>query len=117
VGDTLSTEILQGYNKKKIEFDTENRTYCSNPSSSAFLVARLGESLQVRCPACRTATCSICKGATHEGPCPVDRIEEEILTIAALDDWKKRPRCGLLIDRVYGCNGVTVSILPSWHIV
>ncbi|KAF7920911.1 hypothetical protein EAE99_007763 [Botrytis elliptica] len=57
---------------KKVEFDTPNRTYCSNPLCSAFIHPESIINEQATCLDCSTITCTLCKATAHGGDCPAD---------------------------------------------
>ena len=57
---------------KKVEFDTPNRTYCSNPLCSAFKRPESIINEQATCLDYSTITCTLCKATAHGGDCPAD---------------------------------------------
>ncbi|EAS30134.3 IBR finger domain-containing protein [Coccidioides immitis RS] len=60
----LTNDLVQRYEKKKIEFETPNRTYCYSPRCNAFIDASHIEGEVATCPECGSTTCTSCKGAS-----------------------------------------------------
>ena len=52
----LSGDLIRQYEEKKVEFETEDKTYCSNPLCSAFIRVENIADEQASCPKCRTVT-------------------------------------------------------------
>ncbi|TVY18927.1 hypothetical protein LARI1_G003739 [Lachnellula arida] len=63
----LTPELNSQYGEKKIEFETPDRTYCSNPNCSTFLYpVNIVEKEKIGiCPVCFIVTCTMCKGGEH----------------------------------------------------
>jgi hypothetical protein len=103
----LTAEVVEEYQKKKIEFETPNRTYCSAVSCSIFIPP---EHIQVdcgTCPACSTQTCTMCKAEWHGNQdCPSDIGLQLVLATASQEGWK-RCTCGRMIEHNLGCNHMT----------
>jgi hypothetical protein len=102
----LTAELIQKFDKKKIEFATKNRTYCSVPTCSAFIESQYISGDIATCPDCSSTTCTICK-ATHEGDCPKDVALQEILEVAKKNSWQRCYACYALVELDYGCNHMT----------
>jgi hypothetical protein len=68
----LSPEIIAKYKEKKIEVETIDRTYCSDPRCSAFLRPEDITGDRGTCPTCSKVTCTMCKAPSHEGDCRAD---------------------------------------------
>jgi hypothetical protein len=90
--------------KKKEEFDTSDRTYCSVPTCSTFVGAPHITGNDAKCPACEYVTCVACKAPTHDGECPTDETLEEVLHIAETAGGKRCEKCGSMIERMEGCD-------------
>ncbi|TVY45975.1 hypothetical protein LSUB1_G000218 [Lachnellula subtilissima] len=86
----LTPELNSQYAEKKIEFETSDRTYCSNPNCSTFLypvnIAKK-ENIGI-CPVCFIVTCTMCKGGEHLGDCPKDSGILQVLDLAKKEGWK-----------------------------
>ncbi|KMU86809.1 RING finger protein [Coccidioides immitis H538.4] len=52
----LTNDLVQRYEKKKIEFETPNRTYCYSPRCNAFIDASHIEGEVATCPECGSTT-------------------------------------------------------------
>lgn len=68
----LTSELIDQFTQKSIEFATPNRTYCHQPTCSAFIPPATIKDGVAECPQCKNKTCEFCKGATHGGDCPSD---------------------------------------------
>ena len=66
----FSSATVQNFEKKSIEFETSDRTYCSRQTCSNFIppVHIAGE--RATCEDCGTQTCTVCKSNAHDGDCP-----------------------------------------------
>ncbi|KAI6709609.1 hypothetical protein JHW43_007879 [Diplocarpon mali] len=103
----LSTDIVQLYEAKKIEFDTPNRTYCSNPLCSSFIRVEHISGDQASCQRCRAVTCTICKSAAHRGDCPEDTALQLVLEVARDNGWQRCWSCHRMVELDTGCNHMT----------
>jgi IBR domain, a half RING-finger domain len=56
--------------QKKIELDTPDRTYSSNPLCSVFIRLKDIMDEQASCADCGTVTCTLCKATSHGGGLP-----------------------------------------------
>ncbi|KAG4440048.1 hypothetical protein IFR05_004498 [Cadophora sp. M221] len=83
---SLPLSVVQQYEAKKIEFDTPNRTYCSNPPCSSFIRIEHIVEERATCQVCMVVTCVICKGAAHTGDCPDDEALKLVLETAREND-------------------------------
>ncbi|KAG4430281.1 hypothetical protein IFR05_014228 [Cadophora sp. M221] len=105
----LTPELISGFYEKKVEFETVDRTYCSNPTCSTFLypvniVADTGT-----CPKCLTTTCVMCKAATHKGDCLQDTATQQVLALANAEGLKRCEHCKRMIELKHGCNHITCA--------
>lgn len=103
----LTAEIMRRYEQKKLEFDTPNRTYCSNPRWSAFIRTENIIDEKGTCPECRAITCTMCKAADHGGDCPADTGSQQLLETAHENGWQRCYSCHRVVDLVFGCNHIT----------
>jgi len=106
----LPAELIKRYEQKKIEFDTPNRTYCSNPRCSSFILpghANIGNE-NLTCTQCGTKTCTICKEAAHSGDCPVDTALQQMLMAAEENEWQRCFNCHSVVELDHGCNHITL---------
>ncbi|PHH65740.1 hypothetical protein CDD81_1467 [Ophiocordyceps australis] len=103
----LTSKLAEEFEAKKVELETQNRTYCHDPTCSTFVP---GDSIKddvAHCPRCSKATCAICKSASHEGDCPTDSAMQDLLQMAAENDWQSCYSCNRLVELQYGCNHMT----------
>ncbi|PBP18079.1 hypothetical protein BUE80_DR010964 [Diplocarpon rosae] len=108
----LSAHIVQRYEAKKIEFDTPNRTYCSNPLCSSFIRAEHIVGDHASGQLCRTVTCPICKVTAHRGDCPEDTALQLVLEVAQDNQWQRCWSCRRLVELDTGCNHITFVLTP-----
>ena len=113
----LTGDLIQRYEQKKIEFETPDRTYCSNPSCSTFIRVEHIANEQASCQNCLTVTCTICK-STHDGDCPADVALQQVLDTAQEHGWQRCYNCRRLVELEIGCNHITLvplSITKNDH--
>lgn len=110
VHQVLSPDILRGYETKKIEFESIDRTYCANRDCFAFIAQETTEGDKAVCAnsTCHTTTCVKCKGEWHKGDCPVDEALQLVLVEAEKKGWKRCAKCGVLIEHIDGCAHITL---------
>ncbi|KAI7762763.1 hypothetical protein LZL87_008204 [Fusarium oxysporum] len=85
-GRWFSPELVGQFQAKKLEFDTPNRTYCSEPSCSTFVPPQFIE------------------GPYHSGICPSDAASQQILELAAENGWQRCYACHRVVELDIGCN-------------
>jgi IBR domain, a half RING-finger domain len=105
----LTSELIDQYELKKIEFGTTNRTYCSSPRCSVFLHTENIDGDRGTCPDCGVVTCTMCKTAAHEGDCPADTDLQLVLATAAENQWQRCYSCRRLVELDTGCNHITCA--------
>jgi hypothetical protein len=103
----LSSQLVQDFKKKKIEFETPNRTYCWSPKCSAFICAQNIRGEVATCLDCGSRTCTICKVAAHKGDCPNDTALQQLLRSAAKNGWQRCYSCSRVVELSYGCYHMT----------
>ncbi|KAL2438936.1 hypothetical protein ABEF95_015025 [Exophiala dermatitidis] len=103
----LTKEIKDRFERAKVEFSTADRTYCSDPSCSAFIPAAAYQGDVATCIDCGTRTCITCKAGAHTGDCPNDSALRETLALATASGWQRCYSCGRLIELDVGCNHMT----------
>ncbi|KAH8810776.1 hypothetical protein F5884DRAFT_259961 [Xylogone sp. PMI_703] len=107
VGIFLKPNFIQDYQKKKIEFETPNRTYCHSSTCSTFINSIYIQDEVATCPDCRLSTCTNCKAEAHGGDCPNDTSLQEVLLIARENGWQRCYSCKRVIELEHGCNHMT----------
>lgn len=109
----LTRRLKDEFEQKKIEFCTPNRTYCSQPSCSAFLCPGDIQGDSGTCTECGTNTCVICKSAAHAGTCPHDTALQAVLELAGEHGWQRCFACRGMVELDVGCNHITyVYFIP-----
>ena len=106
----INQPIVDKFKRKKIEFETIDRTYCSNPQCSTFIPPASIRGKLGTCTSCRKQTCIRCKRTGHQGLCPVDEVSQEVLNMGERQGWKRCVKCGHLIELTLGCNHMSESI-------
>lgn len=111
----LNSELVQAFEKKKIEFETPNRTYCYLPTCSAFINTQNISGERAACLECGSMTCTMCKGAAHTGDCLNDASLQQVLDTARENGWQRCYSCWRLVELDHGCNHMTLVLNPtSW---
>ena len=103
----LTSDLVRQYEEKKIEHDTPNRTYCSNPSCSSFIRLEGITNDRATCLDCGTITCTMCKAVDHTGDCPADSALQLVLQTATENGWQRCYSCRRLVELDVGCNHIT----------
>ncbi len=111
----LPGDLLKQYEQKKLELDTPNRTYCSNPLCSAFIRVENITNEKATCPNCRTVTCTLCKAGNHGGDCPADTALQQVLHTADENGWQRCYSCRRFVELDIGCNHIT-SVQPPFFL-
>ena len=109
----LSARLVGEFQAKRVELETVNRTYCHRPACSTFVPIQFIRDDVATCVRCRTKTCTICKGAGHQGDCPQDTGTQELLRVAEENGWKRCYACRRLVELDHGCNHMSKSFLSA----
>ena len=105
----LDRELVQRFQRKVIEFQTSDRTYCSQPTCSAFINPDNITDDRATCTSCFTTTCTICKGTSHDGDCPADTATQQMLEAAREQGWQRCYNCRRVVELDVGCNHMTYA--------
>lgn len=103
----LPSKTVKEFAKKRIEFETPNRTYCSAARCSIFIPPAQIDNGIGACQECGTRTCITCKGGAHGGDCPEDVALQEVLAQAAENGWQRCYSCWRLVELERGCYHMT----------
>ncbi|KAI0113712.1 hypothetical protein GGR51DRAFT_546919 [Nemania sp. FL0031] len=103
----LSSDLVQQFKKKSIEWSTSNRTYCHRSSCSTFIPLWMIQNGVARCPKCQIQTCITCKGPMHGGDCPSDTELQMVLQIARKERWQRCQKCFTMVELNHGCFHIT----------
>ncbi len=114
----LTPEIEGHFNWKNIEFNTKDRTYCSNSQCGQFLFPGAIKGVWEYCFDCKTKTCSMCKKAYHYGTtpddCDQDLAANELRALGAQNGWQQCPNCNRMVQLEYGCFHITFVVLSGY---
>lgn len=103
----LSSDLVQRFQQKAVEFRSSDRTYCSRPTCSAFITSADIDGERATCTTCFQQTCTICKSNSHDGDCPQDTATQQVLAAAAEEGWQRCYNCRRLVELDIGCNHMT----------
>jgi IBR domain, a half RING-finger domain len=110
----LTSQLVQDFNKKKIEFETPDRTYCWSSTCAAFIEAENICGEVASCLECGSMTCTNCKEKAHAGDCPNDTALQQVLRTATEKEWQRCYSCWTLVELDDGCYHVTlVPLSPT----
>ncbi|CAN9250266.1 unnamed protein product [Alternaria alternata] len=122
----LTREEFAEFRSKYEEWLTPNPFYCPIPTCSAFIPERLlpeevtkrkgrrtdsgigtPTSKSIACPTCETGICPDCRQVAHPNSlCNISEFGIDAETTELLKSWgyKKCPKCGHGLKRMFGCN-------------
>ena len=103
----LGGAFIREFEKKTLEFESTNRTYCAHPTCSSFICPVNIEEEVAGCPDCGTTTCVLCKSFSHGGDCPNDTATQQVLETARQEGWQRCYSCRRVIELNIGCNHIT----------
>uniref|UniRef100_A0A0D2YBR8 IBR domain-containing protein n=1 Tax=Fusarium oxysporum (strain Fo5176) TaxID=660025 RepID=A0A0D2YBR8_FUSOF len=105
--DTTNTfipeELLTECDNKREEYETTNRTYCSDKACSEFIPLRTIEAGIARCTRCETRTCLNCLSEAHEGTCTDDPESQRVIRLAEKHGWRRCEQCKNMVELTHGC--------------
>ncbi|KAF4767675.1 hypothetical protein HAV15_009684 [Penicillium sp. str.  len=125
----LKSDLVQLYEKKRIELETPNRTYCYSTGCSVFIEQSHIDGEVATCPECQHTTCTNCKGRAHTGDCPNDSAMQQLLLAAQENGWQRCYSCWRLVEldhaaavvpnsvTIVGRNGKIVNVNNGTNIV
>ncbi|KAI1762122.1 hypothetical protein GGR53DRAFT_430471 [Hypoxylon sp. FL1150] len=103
----LPEDLVHQFRAKSVEFSTPHRTYCHEPTCSAFIPPRNYEGDVATCSDCGAQTCVTCKNRWHHDDCPNDEGLQQVLEMAEENSWQRCPRCLSMIELSHGCFHMT----------
>ena len=105
----LTQKCRSKFGAKRVELETQDRTYCHVSACSAFIrpVHIMGRLASCPRRECGLNTCTLCKGRYHIGFCPRDTTMDALLGAAARNGWQKCYVCRRIIELKTGCNHMT----------
>ena len=109
----LNAELIGEYERKKVEFSTPNRTYCSRAICSSFIRPEEVDEDVGTCRKCFAQTCTICKMPAHDQmECPNDLALQAVDELAQQNGWQRCHACRRLVELEIGCNHMTYGTCP-----
>ncbi|KAI5211484.1 hypothetical protein E4T38_01317 [Aureobasidium subglaciale] len=85
----LSSELIEDFVKKSVEWKTKDRTYCYGTTCSAFIPPRHIRTHVATSHECSRRTCPSCKESTHTGDCAEDEALQQLLEAADREKWQR----------------------------
>lgn len=113
-----AAKLTKGFKKrldaKQQEYNipVASRLYCSFAKCSALLEGFDIKGSQARCKACKSFTCTSCKKKSHAGLCTQDEDDRKLQQLAKKKRWQHCSRCKRVIERVDGCNHMSMFLFP-----
>lgn len=99
----IAGELWRELEVKRVEFSTANRTYCHDPSCSAFIPPATCVDDVATCAVCAKTTCTTCKQSSYDGDCPDDEALRQVLEMGTQEGWKRCSQCRTMIELTIGC--------------
>lgn len=106
----LGAALTRTVEEKSIEFESSDRTYCSRAQCSSFISSENIDGERATCQTCGTQTCTTCKNHVHDGDCPEDAADREILESGRQQGWQRCYRCRRLVQMASGCNHMVYAL-------
>ena len=100
----LDPEFEAKFREKAVEFETVNRTYCSNPECSRFVPPAEIDGRTATCSLCWQETCISCKAPAHRSDCPADLESNAFIEYAKYMRWQRCNNCLSVVERDSGCS-------------
>ncbi|KAK4892455.1 hypothetical protein LTR27_009111 [Elasticomyces elasticus] len=109
VSDFLSQETRDAFRAKRVEWDTQDRTYCHVRDCSKFIKPDdyIGDIAPCSNPDCLLNTCIKCKAAHHGGACKEDEDTKIFKAKAKEEGYQQCCGCGRMVELNTGCNHMT----------
>ena len=104
VREFLTEDIESTFADKTVEYGTKYRVYCSAAGCETFMTPAMTiRDGTAQCSTCQAITCTLCKGPTHDGDCPVDEEMRQLEALAEGEGWTSCPECRRMVELVQGC--------------
>ena len=107
VKTSLFRAVSEAFESKAEEFSTPNRTYCYEPTCSAWIRPSSIQNNIATCHACSSATCVFCKAKVHDDECSEDPAVKSFMVTAQQEGYRQCSQCRRMIERYTGCNHIT----------
>ncbi|KAL5329584.1 hypothetical protein ACEPPN_003098 [Leptodophora sp. 'Broadleaf-Isolate-01'] len=89
---------------------TSDRIYCNHANCSTWIPPKHVNSARnfAKCPKCSKRTCTLCRGAYHNGSdCPQDTALQATTNLAEMEGWKRCYSCHAFVEHNKGCRHMT----------
>lgn len=107
----LSPQLVELFERKTVEYSTEDRTYCCAVNCGEFIpYGSIGHDNKAVCPKCQGTTCALCESEAHDGECPSDTALGQLKAVATENGWRGCFRCNSIIELQSGCNHITFVV-------
>ncbi|SPJ72565.1 uncharacterized protein FTOL_02294 [Fusarium torulosum] len=105
----ISEQQFNGYEARKLELETPDRTYCSDTACAAFIPPSSIEADIASCIRCEKETCVKCKSERHPDPCSGLQDDEtrEVFAMAEVEGWRQCGQCQYMVSLSLGCNHIS----------
>lgn len=105
IASELTRVQLNAFRMAEVDFNTGDRTYCSNLACASFIPPPDTMADKAFCAQCGSETCAICKGEFHKDTdCPYDPALHGTLALAEQKNWQRCHACRQLVELAIGCN-------------
>ncbi|KAG8530139.1 uncharacterized protein KY384_005622 [Bacidia gigantensis] len=117
-GSLFDLAFKRKWNRKYVEFTTQNRIYCPRKGCGKFIHpsniyvdhsggANTGRKFGI-CSRCDTKVCKTCAQKWHTSKeCPKDETLKEFQRMADKEGWRKCYNCRATVELAVGCNHMT----------
>lgn len=106
----MTRAILERFEEKMVEFNTMDKTYCSNKVCAAFIMPATISGDVGQCTKCGTLTCAFCKSEAHgEKQCEEDPALKAVIALAETEGWRRCSQCKTMIELRMGCYHMTCT--------
>ncbi|KAH8434458.1 BRcat and Rcat domain-containing protein [Aspergillus melleus] len=103
----MSAEELTQFEAAAVEYNTTDRTYCSNMECCQFIPPSRITADRADCASCGFSTCTMCKNSFHQEDCAADSALQATLALADSKGWQRCFSCRSLVELGIGCYHIT----------
>lgn len=108
----MNWEVVRDFEKKMAEWETQNRTYCSNEECGIFIPNENIFATWASCPGCIRVTCTECKKVAHgDKDCPEDENTLKTLSLMERQGYRRCFNCQNGVELMFGCNHIRLVYL------
>jgi len=86
--------------------------YCPNKTCSHGMVVDpdlVSDKNTITCEKCSQSICILCKQPEHPNECTESLETQELQSLATTNNWKKCPKCNILVAKIDGCDHMNCS--------